>query len=213
MRIIFGLIFPILFCHGQDERFFREFLFPPQKKEIDQNIHYTWQIEGKVFRYDLDGDGSLEQLQMVKKDQEDWFYLSRESGDTLVRLKLQAEGRGSHIYRIRINNLATDLKVMMLYYYEGFSEFKEFYGTGRVYFLTFNPSQIKGKAKDSFRLTKGASIWQERRSRVGYYQVEYQLKVDDLNGDGFKEVVVHRGHIQRIFEYSKGRGMVSMGIY
>ena len=205
----FLILFTLTFSsHGQDERLFREFYYQADRKKAEEiSQKYTWQAWGKVYHYDLDDDGDLEALQMVKKNQQDWFYIRDQRGHVLGKFHLETKGRESGVYRIKINRIGNDLKLLGLYFYDGFVESSEFYATASLYFLTFRPSR-----PNSMKLTKGPSIWLEHKARIRYLQRDYNIKLKDLNQDGIKEVIVYKGHTQRIFQYSPKHGMVSINI-
>lgn len=190
--------------YGQDERFFRE-LYSQQRTTMPQQ--YTWQIWGKVFRYDLNDDGLLEGLQVAKKDQEDWFYIREHKGGVLAKYRLETKGRESRIYRVKINQIADDLKLLSLYFYNGFVEADKFYGTATLYFVTFHPSKL-----NSMKITKGPSIWLEYKTPTYYVQRDYQIKLQDIDRDGIKEVIIGQGHIHRIFQYLPHKGMSNIAI-
>ena len=201
-----GVLLSLAFSsYGQDERLFRK-LFNQQSRDEAQEKTYTWEAWGKVFSYDLDGDGALEGLQMVKRDQEDWFYIRNRQGRVLGKYRLQTKGRESGVYRIKINKIGDDLKLLGLYFYDGFTESSEFYGTASLYFLTYRPSQLGS----SMVFTQGPSVWLENKTRIRYLQRNYGVVLQDLNRDGIKEVVVHKGHTKRVFQYSPKKGMQSI---
>ena len=194
----------LLPCFSDDEQFFRS-LHREKNLKPEQKI-YHWEIWGNVFRYDLDGDGSWEGLQMVKKDQEDWFYIRRDNGLVLGKFKLDSKGRESRGYRVKIYSLGQFLKLLTLSFYSGFTESQEFYGTSRLYFVTFSTTDITS----SLTFSKGPAIWLEQRTRTSYVQANYGMKVEDLNRDGISEFILHRGSLRRVFQYFPGKGMIRL---
>ena len=191
--------------YGQSENFFRAHYFSKGPKADLRE--YTWQVWGKVFLYDLNDDGILEGLQSAKKDQEDWFYIRKNGGDVLVKYRLETRGRQARVYRVKLNQIADDLKLLTVYFYDGFTEAIEFYATTTLYFITFRPSNM-----NSIKITKGPSIWLEHEVRTHYVQRDYQIKFKDIDKDGTKEVVIKHGYIYRIFQYSPDQGMGKIAI-
>lgn len=205
---LIGLLALVFLSHGQDERFFQKIYSRQEAVENrEKGREYIWEAWGKIFRYDLNGDGLPEGLQMVKKDHEDWFYILGNRKRILAQYRLQTKGRESRVYRIKIAEMAKDLKLLTLYFYDGFVESSEFYGTATLYFITFNPSDF-----NSLKLTKGPAVWLEHETQIRYRQRDYGVKLKDLDRDGIKEVVVYQGHIRRIFQYRPKQGMVSVTI-
>ena len=207
MRKLFCLVLAFA-SHGQDQRFFEELKFSNgvDKKEI-KGKGYTWKTWGKVLRYDLNGDNSPEGLQMVKKDHEDWFYIRDNGGYVLAKYRLESKGRESGGYRIKINDLGKNLRLLSLYFYDGFTEYNEFYGTASIYFIAFKINNL-----DTMKFSKGPSIWLEQKKRGHYRQRDYTVRMEDLDRDGIKELIVSHQHIQRIFRYSSKKGMRSISL-
>ena len=192
--------------HGQDERFFQKLYSRQRQQKAELGPReYSWEFWGKVFRYDLNGDGIAEGLQAAKKDHENWFYIRESGGRVLAAYQLETRGREGRLYRIKIKQIADQLKLLILYFYEGFTEWSEFYGTATLYFLVLNASDL-----NSLKWTKGPTMWLEHKTVTGYRQRDYGIKIQDMDGDGIKEVMVHQGHIQRIFRYFPGLGMKSL---
>ena len=200
MLKVFFLFMLIFLSHGQSESFFREHYFRKRPKE--ELRKYTWQVWGKVFLYDLNDDGLLEGLQSAKKDQEDWFYIRKNKGDILAKYRLETQGREAQVYRVKLNQIANDLKLLTVYFYNGFTEGFEFHATTTLYFITFRPSNM-----GLMKMTKGPSIWLEHEVQNSYIQRDYQIKLKDIDQDGTKEVVIEYGHIRRIFQYFPDQGM------
>ncbi|MCY4645234.1 MAG: hypothetical protein OXB88_11510 [Bacteriovoracales bacterium] len=178
-------------------------LIPTLSYGQDKKSH-KWEVWGRVFRYDLNGDGLLEGLQAVKKDRQDWFYVRDHNNHVLFKGRLQTVGRASRVYRIKINRIGPDLKLLGLYFYDGFSHGDEFYGTSSLYFLTFKQSKL-----ENFKLTQGPSISLEYETSYRYRRRRYKIKLEDLNRNGIKEVVIYYNHIKRVFRYVPGKGMTN----
>ena len=144
---------------------------------------------------------------MVKKDQENWFYIRQENGRVLRKFSLKTKGRESRGYKVNIYSLSPTLKLLTLSFYDGFVESREFYGTSSLYFLTFSPSNMSS----SLRFSEGPYIWLEKQTRSSYVQAHYESKIEDLDLDGVAEFVLYRDSIKRIFRYVPEKGMVKLG--
>ena len=139
---------------------------------------------------------------MVKKDHQSWFYMRGSNNSILTKHCFVATGREGHVYRIGINRIGENLKLLSLYFYDGFVESGGFYATATLYFLTFRESDL-----GDFKLTRGPAIFLEHETLNRYRKRDYKIKLEDLDRNGIKEVVVHYGHIKRIFQYVHGQGM------
>ena len=196
------------FCsHGQSEQFFKKLYHLNEQRGVKQFESYTWQAWGQVFRYDLNDDGLAEGLQIAKKDHQNWLYLYDNRGGALASYQFTTLGRNSGLYRVKLNKLAQGLKLLSLYFYDGLAASNELYATATLYFITFDSKDLK-----KMHFSKGPAVWIENKTLTGYRQRSYQIKLEDIDHDGTKEVIVRHGHIQRIFRYTKGHGMQKLAL-
>lgn len=197
--LLFLALFSLkLTVFAQDERYFRqlftgELATSTQKKEKS----YKWESETPLYQIDLDGDSDPEGIKVQKKDGEDWLELHGKLGKPFWRGKLQAKGAASSLFKIHLLSLAPKIKTLILHFYEGKTDYKEFNGTARIYLLVFEDNKL-----DKIFYQMGPSFWMEREKMSDqYFKREYKVIAQDFNGDGIKEISVKFKNISRVLMY------------
>ncbi|MBF0207396.1 MAG: hypothetical protein HQK53_10955 [Oligoflexia bacterium] len=103
---------------------------------------YKWQSKSVNYKYDFNGDGTLETARLEKKDGEDWFYIFGTDGSIRLKQKLHRLGSGSWAYKIKVVELSSNPKrsarLLLLYYYQGNYRLLNFRGSSLVYFITID---------------------------------------------------------------------------
>lgn len=199
--VLIFAFFTSLFSSGaqaQDERYFRQLLTgelapSTQKKEKT----YKWEVETPLYQIDLDGDGKPEGIKVQKKDGEDWLELHGALGTPFWRGKLHGKGVGSSLFKIHLVSLAPKIKTLILHFYEGKTDYKEFNGSARVYLVVFEDNKL-----DKIFYQIGPSFWIEREKMSDqYFKREYKVIAEDFNGDGIKEIAVKFKKISKVLMY------------
>lgn len=188
--------------HTQDERFFRRILsgdlIEAERGEVEKkNYHFI--SKTPLYEVDLNRDGKTEAISYEIKDGEHWFYVysGADAKKILFSQKLEVAGKEASLFKIAVRDVSSSVRVMLLFFYEGNSQYLEFNGTGRVYVVTWEHNDLK-----TLSMIQGPAFWQEREERNrGYYQRQYEVELFDFNKDKIKEIVVKHGFITRVLMY------------
>lgn len=189
-------------AYSQDERFFRQvFTGELNKSSVDFKDNHKWVVETPNYQVDLDGDKVTEGIKVVKADGEDWIEIHGKLGNPFFKGKLNPKGINSSLFKINLIKLSDKTKVLVLNFYEGFTDYLQFNGSARVYLLSFDDNDLK-----NVKFQMGPSIWIERE-KVGeqYFRREYKVFSDDFNKDGIKEIEISFNKIHKVLFY-KGEG-------
>ena len=205
MKIITLLCF-FLFSLGtsaQDERQFRD-LFAG---EFDSNVkdesikEYKFMANTPLYKIDLNSDHRKESIVFESKDGESWIHILAYDQTRLKSFKLETNGYKARVYKIRMKNLSNSTLSLVVYFYEGVTEYTELNSTSRLYFIT-----VDKKSLESLSMFKGPIFWEEKRSaQKHYHQRPNHLSFIDLNKNGTREIVVKQGQNSSVFMY-KGMG-------
>jgi hypothetical protein len=186
-----GLI-SLFLSHGalaQDERFFRE-LFTGDLAKKEKKIFkgkLKFRHAGDMHKFDLNGDNRLEGIIAEKQDGQDFIHIHDWKGKRIFSGKLEPMGLNSWLYRISVRRFAKNSKVLILYFYEGETEYLEYRANVRLYFLTMETNDL-----GTLSLNKGPVIWDEYEDfKDHYHQRRYRIGLYDYNKDGIKEIAVH----------------------
>lgn len=200
MRIILGILISISFSsvHAQDERFFRDIYngnlakeFAPKKEEAKVVVSTSF------IAQDIDDDGLPEFFKASKRDNIDWFEIYDFRKQLIFEAQLETTGQDSGIYKINFVTLGKDLKGIILYFYEGFTQSTRFDGTARVYLASFEKNNLS-----SISFVKGPHFFHEfSKVHEQYWNRPMTVNVLDLNNDGVKEITTAYRHIQYILKY------------
>ncbi len=189
--MIFFLIWP-LGVMAQDERYLREIfsgINVPLEKKIDQRpIDYKWRANGAIYQLDLDGDGFKELIIPEMIDGQNWLNILAPDQHQLGSFFFEAQGANSHIYKIIFRSVAANIKVLLVHFYEGYSNYYQFSGQSRLYIITIVDNKL-----NEMKMTKGPFFYYEVEEQWGkkaYYQREYFLSTYDYNGDGIDEITL-----------------------
>src|SRR5690606_1623780 len=142
-------------------------------------------------------DGEQEGIVQYKKDGIDYLSIIRPTGAKLFEVKLKALAPYAKIDKIYLKSLNSTDAVLLIHYYEGVHGGVIHQASARVFFITF-----KIKDLSHFKFFEGPQYFHELEKTRDQYELRgYTVNVDDLNGDGTKEVVVHYNNISRIYFY------------
>lgn len=200
MKIIFLICF-IQIAFAQDERYFRE-LFSgelTQEKKVDKKT-YKWTANSPFYEMDLGGTQFPESLVIEKKDGEDWLYIHDEKKVRIFSFKFDVNGKDSLIYRVSKRRLSKNTELLIFYYYEGNTDFRNFKGSVRLYFLT-----IDNRDLSTISMFKGPIYWDEREMPGGKYsQKKFGIELIDFNHDGKMEIAVGGKVLSKVYFYKSG---------
>jgi len=200
--IIFILFSVACLSWAQDERFFRRILsgdlIESERVQVAEKT-YHFVAKTPLYEIDLNADKKNEAIAYEVKDGEHWVYIynSPRADKILFKGKMETAGREASLFKIAVRELSANVKVLLLFFYEGNSHYLELNGTGRVYLLTFENNDFK-----TLSMAQGPSFFQEREERnYAYYQRKYEVELYDYNRDALKEVVIKHGYISRVMMY------------
>lgn len=196
---LFLLLFSVS-AFGQDERFYRELLAGEALTSLTEKAELVVtpiSVSGKLYQFDLNGDGQAEKLQPVKRDGVDALIIHDSSGNEIFEARLWASGGESVIRKLRLVRLSEKTRCLLIFLDEGVTSGTQIESTGRIYLLSFENNDLK-----TLSLAQGPHIFHEKEAaRDQYLRRSYSVDVTDLDGNGVREVIVHYNHIQRILKY------------
>lgn len=184
---------------GQDERHWRDLLHESHKMEKTPPT-YQFEFSGNYYRYDLNSDGKMETLSWVRRDGIDFLEVEV-PGKGGQSFRFMPVGHGARIQKIKIMNLDNDVRVALVYYYQGLTQGFQNEAEVRLYFLVWEKSSLA-----NLYWEKGPLVWMDQEQRKGFYwKRAMDVRAVDLNHDGTKEIEVSHQKLSRVFFY-KGQG-------
>jgi hypothetical protein len=149
------------------------------------------------YSLDLNRDGKEEQVVFAKKENEDWIEIFDHEKKKIFSYRFENKGYDSELFRIELKTISPTTDILILYYYEGVSKYIDFQGTARIYAVTIDNKDLK--TLSSF---KAYSFFDEVKTFKGHYHKRfYQVVLEDLNGDGIKELIVKHRNTSNVFMY------------
>ena len=202
MRIFFLLVFIFTqSAFSQDERFFRELfsgeLTQDKKKDLKT---YKWNSNSPFYEIDLGSNNFPESLVIEKKDGEDWLHIHDDKKFRIFSFKFDVNGKDSLVYRITKKRLSSVTDLLIIYYYEGNTDYRNFKGSVRLYFLT-----VDNRDLSTISVFKGPIYWDEREMAGGKYaQKKYEVELIDFNHDKKMEIAVGGKFLSKVYFYKLG---------
>lgn len=196
------LIFLFLFSSAvlaQDERDYRSLFLGRLKKQEEQlpATSYKWKVNTPFYYIDLTGDGLEESFGVEKRDGEDWIHFLDLLKRPFRSFRLEATGADSYLYKVKIAQISPRTKLMILYFFEGKNQTVEYQSSGRLYFITIDDQKLS-----SLSLFKGPYFIAEKQELPEHYhQRQFTVNLEDINHDGYKEVIVRYHQINRVYSY------------
>lgn len=188
---------------AQDERQFRDLFQGELNKDVSDAVNrtYKYEVNTPLYKIDLNSDHRKESLFYEFRDGESWIHFLTYSETRLKSFKLETNGQDARIYKIRLKTISKSTLALVIYFYEGFTEYTELNSTSRLYFLTIDKNSL-----ESMSIYKGPVFWEEKRTTQGHYHQRANiLSFSDLNKNGVKELIVKQGLTSNVFMY-KGEG-------
>jgi len=168
--------------------------YQKKKKTVSQ---YKWQVFSPFYRMDIDNDGRDEGFALEKSDGRNFIHVIDKSKEVTGSFEIDTMGDSSKVYKVAVSNLDKKTKIAIVYFYEGKNDYISFFGSVRLYFITFDNLDI---SKPKF--FKGPVIWEEAKDGMRHYHnKKYKVGLVDYNKDGRKEVVVKHHRMSSVFMY------------
>lgn len=147
-------------------------------------------VVSKLHEIDLNQDDRVESIVLEKRDAEDWLHIHAYDRSRIFSLQLIPTGFKSDVYRVNLRQISNKTKVLLVHYYEGHNQGKNFKGTARLYIISWDDNDLSTLA--SFR---GPEIWEEfKDDKIHYHQRPQHVTLFDLDSDGVREISV-RHHL------------------
>ncbi len=181
---------------SQDERFYRKMFSSKASKNIEE-FEFKIGVASPRYTLDLNRDGLKDSFQTVKKDGVDFIRIMDPFGRVVFEKSLLTKGKKSSIFKAHLKTISKNVDVLILHFYDGYTESSTFEGSARLYFLT-----IPNRKLNLITMTKGPYFWTERERTAGkYWNKRYTVNVLDYNNDGFKEISVSYNKLSRVYFY------------
>lgn len=212
MALHFLILILTFHLSAQDERMLRKF-FERNTSLIDQSQELRSDnpssygqskisVESRKFFVDLNLDGEKELFWTQKRDDADFFYIARPSGEIIFSKIFLSSGKNSTLYRMKQVKLNEKDILLILYYREGDLGESFFRSSARLFFIVIEDSQL-----NQIYFHPGPQFYWERKNwRHQYILRQHQVQVLDLDLDGTREVIVRYSNITRTYHY-KGQGL------
>lgn len=188
--------------YAQDERYFRD-LFSGNltKDKFQEKKKYKWEVQTPYYEIDLNGDPWKESIVYKKKDGEDWVHIYDMYKNEIFSQRFYNEGWDSRLVKISSHKISKSSRLLILYYYEGYTHYLNFLGTARLYFITLDNDDLK-----TIKMIKGPlAFFEEEQRYKNYFKRKYHVSLNDLDGDGTRDVIVKHHKIARTYFY-RGNG-------
>ena len=201
--LIVSLLLISICTLAQDERQFRDLFQGEFSKDVSNGVNrtYKYEVNTPLYKIDLDSDHRKESVFYEFKDGKSWLHILKYNQSRLKSFKLETNGHHARIYKIRLKTISDSTLALVIYFYEGFTEYTELNSTSRLYFITIDKNSL-----DTMSIYKGPVFWEEKRTLQGHYhQRPNLLSFSDLNKNGVKEVIVKQGLSSSVFMY-RGEG-------
>lgn len=191
-------MFAILFVNtaqAQDERVLRYLLRKKQFKEKSLMDRTHFRLSTKWYELDLDSDKRNEKISMENNDGINYLVIRNYRNFPIFRQAFLTQAIGGIVHKLRLVQVSRDTRLLMVYYFEGVTEYLDFQATGRLYFVSWKNNDLK-----TIKMSRGPHYWQESKGyRGNYFNRRFKVYLKDFNSDGIKEVAVKLGTISRVY--------------
>lgn len=185
--------------YAQDERFIRKLLSGDLGVEgVEENKPKPhFHVASAMYEIDLNNDNRVESIVIEKKDSEDWLHIQNYERQIIYSLKFVRKGWESDVYKINLRKLSDNTHVLLVRYYEGHNQGDNFTGTARLYTISWENNDLT-----KISSLRGPEIWDEfRDSKIHYHQRPQLISLNDLDGDGYKEISVRHHLSTKVMKY------------
>ena len=199
-------VFNTISAFGQDERFIRKlysnkFIMPegslvltPAKSIIKSDLKFI----------DINNDGLKESFFTSKRDGTDWFHLNDYLGNRMVDLRMDSHSSNSKIYKMKVTHISNDKVMLLLYFFQGGAEYLDLEARSKLYSLSMDKADFGNLIVNDL-----GYIWREHTEGDAYFRRDYFVKIEDLNNDGLKEIIVNYYDINRVFTFHQRKGWMN----
>lgn len=199
LGILLVALFGVFDACAQDERVLRYLLRKKQFKEKSLIDKTHFRLSTKFYEIDLDGDKRNEKISMENNDGINYFVIRNHRNFPIFREAFLTQALGGIVHRVRLVEVSPTTKLLIVYYFEGKTEYLDFNATGRLYFVSWPNNDLK-----KIKMTRGPHYWQEFKDYRGhYFNKRYKVYLRDFNQDGIKEVSVRLGTVSRVYHLLK----------
>jgi hypothetical protein len=187
---------------AQDERLIRKMISGELAIESTKAVAPAlFSVTGPAYRIDLNQDGLEETIQVKNQDGLNWIHIFDINQNEMFKAKLWAMGAMSRLYKIRLVDLNTESRVLILHVDEGRTESVRYESTARLFIISMDKNNLS-----SLKMVVGPRYWHERKAHREQYSFRnYFLNVIDLDKNGTKEIYVKYHGAEWIYIY-QGRG-------
>lgn len=183
---------------SQDEKVYRD-LFSKNKRDVSikKAKEYKWTVKTPFYYLDLTENGLDESIGVEKKDGEDWIHFLDILKRPIKSFKFHATGSGSAIYRVQLRRISKNVKVIIVYYFEGINKTSEFFSSSRIYMITIDNNDLR-----TLSMFKGPYFLNEQEELPEHYhRRKFEVGLYDYNADGIREVFTKYHKIARVYSY------------
>ena len=124
-------------CMAQDERVLRYLLRKKQFKEKTLIDKTHFRLTTKFYEIDLNDDNRNEKISMESNDGINYFVIRNHRNFPIFREALLTQALGGIVHRVRLVEVSSETKLLIVYYFEGKTEYLDFNATGRLYFISW----------------------------------------------------------------------------
>ncbi len=185
--------------YAQDERFIRKLLSGDLGVEgVEENKPKPhFHVTSAMYEIDLNNDNRVESIVIEKKDSEDWLHIQNYERQIIYSLKFVRKGWESDVYKINLRKLSDNTHVLLVRYYEGHNQGDNFTGTARLYTISWENNDLT-----KISSMRGPEIWDEfKDSKIHYHQRPQLISLNDLDGDGYKEISIRHHLSTKVMKY------------
>ena len=204
IRFSIFITFTLSVVQAQDQRFFKEFLSRDLKREASKEPEkYHFRSFSPFYHLDLNGDQDKESFIYELRDGHSFLNVKDSKGKQIYRYQFEGAAGEARPYQVSVRDLSTNTKVLVFHFYEGKTDYIEFKGTARLYFMTIDNQDLS-----TISIYKGPSVFEEFESlkKRHYHQRKYELRSVDYNNDGVKELSIHYNKTSKVYFYKdKGK--------
>ena len=198
MGVVMACLFLPLVAKSQDERIIGNMVEKMRGGlQKTKGPRHLFRVETPLYEFDIDGNGTMELISLEKRDGEDRIHIYNNSVTRLFSAPLISRGSDSGVYKVERKALSKEIYALLVYYYEGHTDFYHFQGTSRLYVITVDKNN-----PDKISMVRGPIVLEEKRERGGHYhRRHYHTIVEDFDGDGMREVHIRSRGISRILSF------------
>lgn len=203
--LLLSIILAVFPAFSQDEVVFRALFVGDSLQKgkdvtVEKNYHYL--TNSALYQFDIDGDGKVEGISFAYRDGEHWVEVYNFKKHKIFEFKFQSFGARAQVHKMKLVEVDSQNRAIVMYFFEGVSKHVETTGSGRLYILS-----IPNKDLTKISVHKGVPYWIERKDHLGrYYRRNYEVGAYDIDGSGQKEIIAKSGTISYIMKYYPSKG-------